>query len=392
MTVVSTLVLILAVGAPASTRRAPAQTPATTTAQGEARTHAPDTEVTQVRLRTRGVELVALTRELTLRLPDTAVVAHDGAALPGTFFVFVDVAPADRPDMLALTLVTSDGRAFDRQLARGSEAEIDDDARVVASHIANLVAAIESGSETPDRSEVALPAPAVPAACPVCPPVVAAPVVIDRPTTTPSQPPPPPPTFELGVAVSPGVVLGLGAPDDADRFVGAGAELGLLARHRSGVTFGAELRAAGRKTPRDTAIVRARVAWILGYTWRRRSFELAALGAFTVEPWWIRADGRASDLADPAGRGQTRRPLLGGRATLIAGHRFDAGALAVRLGPRLDVGASSAVGDRGRVAQLLVREGGDTTTVGRLGGWELALGLDCTVWIPVGRDRRRPRR
>ena len=55
----------------------------------------------------------------------------------------------------------------------------------------------------------------------------------------------------------------------------------------------------------------------------------------------------------------------------------------VRLGPRLELSASSALGDGGRVAALLVDDAGRLRTVGRLGGWELGLGLDLVVWIPV---------
>lgn len=353
---------------------APAVAPAPATAPRE--------RVEVLRLRINGVDAGAFARELSLRLPEVPVVSHEAPLEASGFLVFVDLQPSTKPRSFTLTLVTSDGRAYDRAIDADPSSSTDDVVRLLAGNVANLVSAIEAGTETADRRDVPMPAPvATPVVCPTCPEVP--PVRVDTPPTAPVSRPPAPPPFELGVGLLAASATGLGAPADADRFVGGGGAVGLWMRHRSGLLVGTELRVLGHRLPLDTSLVRTRVGLALGYAWRRGAFELATTAALGVEPWWVRAGGRASDLGDTSGRAAPRRPLLGGGVSIVPAHRFSAGAVDVRLGPRVELSASSAIGDRGRVAQLLVNQAGELRTVGRLGGWELALGLDVVIWIPV---------
>jgi hypothetical protein len=359
-----------------------AQTGAQTPTAAPAPAVAPRERVEVLRLRTAGVDAGAFARELSLRLPEIPVVSHEAPLEAVGFLVFVDLQPSTKPESFTLTLVASDGRAYDRAIDADPSSSPDDIVRLLAGNVANLVSAIEAGTETADRRDVPIPAPAVaPTVCPACPEVPRA--RVDDSPPVPEARVSVRPRFELGVGVVATSATGLGAPADADRFVGAGGNVGLWLRHRSGLIVGTELRVLGRRLPLDTSLVRTRVGLALGYAWRRGAFELATAAALGVEPWWVRAAGRASDLGDTSGRAAPRRPLVGGGVSIVPAHRFSAGGVDVRLGPRLEVTASSAAGDGGRVAQLLVNQAGQLRTVGRLGGWELALGVDVVIWIPL---------
>lgn len=341
-----------------------------------------------LRLRTRGLDEALLGKELALRVPHARIVAHDATPSGDGSMVFVDVRPGPSPRAFDLTLVTNDGRAYDRTIDSDPSSPEGDVIRLLAGNVANLVSAIEAGTARADRQDVRIPSPSALSnpACPVCPvpePPASNPVVA-RPA-----PPPPPPPLELGIGVVPTVAIGLGEPDDADRFVGAGGALALWLRHRTGLLVGAEVRMLGRRLPLDTSSLRTRLGPALGYAWRTGSFELAATAAFGVEPWSVRAGGQRSALDDSDGAPRRRRPLLGGSLSIVPAHRFERSGVAVRIGPRLELSASSAIGDRGRVAALLVDDAGRLRTVGRLGGFELGLGLDVVVWIPTRRRATR---
>lgn len=344
-----------------------------------------------LRVRTTALDVDAFTRELALRVPSARIVAHDAAPSSSTgFAVFVDVR-RDGADAWALTLVASDGRAYDRRVAADAASSPDDEVRLLASNVGNLVAAIEAGTARHDRQDVAIPAPAEAApTCPACPPVKPPPPCPKPAITT--EPPPPPPRLELGVGIAPSIALGLGEPTAPDRFTAAGGDLGVWLRHRSGALVGADVRVAGRALAFDTSILRTRVGVHLGYAWRREGFELATTAGFGVEPWSVRASGSRSALDDEAGAERTGRVLLGGNLRIVPAHRFELRGVAVRIGPRLEIAASSGVGDGGRVAELFVVEDADLVSIGRIGGWELGLGLDVVVWIPLRAAQRRRRR
>jgi hypothetical protein len=347
------------------------------------------------RLRVRGLELDPFAAALALRLPDVRLVAHDGAAAPTTadsLAVFVDLRPAQTASAFALTIVASDGRAYDRTVAIDTGASSDELTRLLASHVGNLVSAIEAGTAAPDRENVPMPAPSAvsePVRCPVLEPRPPCP----EPAKRVAPPPPTPPAFEIGIDAASVALLGLGAPADADRFAAWGGGAGMRLRHRSGVTPMLDVRVAGRGLPFALRLVRTRVAIGLGYVWRARGFELETAIAFTVEPWRLRNHGATRSLADSEGAARATRPLLGGMVRVVPGHRFAVGErVQLRVGPRLELAASSVVGDRARVAELVIVDGGDRVAIGRLGGIELALGVELTLWIAPRRPRPAPAR
>jgi hypothetical protein len=225
--------------------------------------------------------------------------------------------------------------------------------------------------------------PVEPLRCPAQPPAKPCPAPPQAPTPTP------PPNVELGVDGAAVAVIGLGRPGDSDRFAAWGGGAGLRVRHRTGATVLVDVRASGRALPFDLRMVRARVAVGVGYVLRVRSFELESVVAFTVEPWFLRHGGAESSLVDRNGFGREPKPLLGGFVRLVPGHVFRLhDDLQLRIGPRFELGASSALGDRGRVAQLQIVQNASRLEVGRVGGIELALGLDVTLWIGLRSGRR----
>jgi len=377
MNLVLAAVLLAPVAAPAV---APVAAPRETTRQ----------QVEVIRLRTASLDAEALARELALLLPSAKLASHDAdiATSPG-FTVFVDIQPTQTDGQAwSLTLVASDGRAYDRRIAADESSSRDDVVRLIAGNIGNLVAAIEAGTVQHDRQDVRIPPPALATPpCPTCPrpkPPAPCPPVSQptRPTTTTAA------MFDIGLGVTPQVAIGLGDPADADRFTAAGGDLALWLRHRSGALLGVDARMLGRRLAFDASVLRTRIGIQIGHAWRRKSFELATTAAFTVEPWSVRTQGSRSMLGNLEGSSRTGAPLLGGALRIVPAHRFEIRGVAVRLGPRLEIAASSAVGDGGRVAQLLVDAGGELTTVGRVGGWEIGIGVDAVLWIPVRADRR----
>lgn len=379
------LLLLAALWPPASQSIAPAAAPASEPAR----------KVELARLRILGVDAEAFAAALALRMPSVQLVPHD-RELPDTvapsLAVFVDVRPLARPDDgFAVTIVASDGRAWDRTVATEPGAPPEDVTRLLASHVGNLVSTIESGTTKPDREHVAIPAvPSVAPTCPQCPEPPREPAHV--PPTSARPPPPPPPPAELGLVLGTAPVVGLGAPDDADRFVGWGGSVGLHVRHRSGFVGLAELRVLGRRERFDEALVRTRVGLGCGYAWRRGRFELETAAEFTVEPWTLRRDGSRSELADLQGQPRDGQPLLGGFVRVVPGLHFaPRQRLRIRFGPRFELAGSSAARDRGRVATLVAPDDGRLATLARLGGIELALGAELSVWFGVGRAGARRR-
>ncbi|MBX7083482.1 MAG: hypothetical protein K1X88_30015 [Nannocystaceae bacterium] len=340
-----------------------------------------------LRLRAQGLELATLRAELALRLHQVQIVEHDSApaVAADTMFVFVDLRPLpEQPSSFTLTIVASDGRAYDRTIDAGHDAPRDDVTRLVAGNVANLVSAIESGTVRADREDVPVPEAAPqPQACPACPDPPAPPQC-PEPAVHHVDAPLPEPAIELGIGITPLAVLGLGPPRDADHHAGSGGALSLALRLRNGLLVTAEGRFAGRGMADTATLLRGRAALGIGYAWRRNAFELAGTAAFTVEPWSVRASGSRRAFADEQGTARPRRPLLGGAARIVAAHVWRTkGGTRLRLGPMVELAASSAPGDRGKVVELLDQ---GLRPIGRTGGLELGLGVDLTVWFGLGRQ------
>lgn len=357
--------------------------------------HAPAPRLHRGVLRLEGIDRAAFVDALALRVPELRLetLGEGPAVEPDEPVAFIDLRPAAQPTpegtpRFSLTIVVSDGRAFDREVDLGpDEAE---SARLLASTVANLLQAIEAGTVKADRADVPLPtaAPACPAcACPAAP---ECPAPRDTTEPTPAEPKPATPDrarpgprsrLQLGPVVSISALLGLGAPAQADRFAAYGATVGLHARLPRGLFFGAELRGVGRGEPSGTSLVRLRVAAGAGYRLRHRAFSLGASLWATVEPWWL----RGAPIDPPP------VPLLGLAARLspaILEERLGDRDLALMIGPILELSTSAAFEEHGpRIDLITVRDGGEVSRHLRVGGVELSAGLSITLWLDAPRRR-----
>jgi hypothetical protein len=186
--------------------------------------------------------------------------------------------------------------------------------------------------------------------------------------------------LELGVAIDPGVVLGLRSPGRG--LAGAGGGLRVDLRLRRGVMFGAGFR--GLAHTRDALVLgRFRGALVAGYAYRRGALELAALGGPTLETWQVTQRGApvAYEASGPGGASL----LLGGLARLVAGARVTRGkTAALRVGGYVELAGSSRTS--GRAAQVARLDAmGTPVTVFVLGGAELSLGLELELWLALRR-------
>lgn len=337
-----------------------------------ARSSAP--RVTRARLHVDGTSRDAFTSALALRLPEVELVPHDRAVPPTTGLdVFVDVR-AVGPSRFAVTIITADGRAFDRSVEAEPGAIDDDVTRLLASHVGNLVAGIEAGTVEPDRRDVPMPIvePTPTPACPACPEPTPAVVAPHEPT------PIPPAKVEIGVYGGLGAVLGLGAPTNTDRFSAWGGHLGIKLRSRQGVVALVETRVGGREAAYEQRLVRTRVGLGIGYAWRGKHVEIETVALATIEPWWLRSEGASATFTDD----RSAKPLLGGALRFVPGWITQpAPRVRVRVGPKAELAFSSAIGDGGRVIQLVVDDGTRDVPIGRLAGLELDIGLEVTVWF-----------
>lgn len=334
-------------------------------------------------LRVEGLERAALVDALGLRVPHLAFEPFEAAAgaevHEGVAFVELRRLPgldAAGDVAFALTIVVSDGRAFDRRVSVGPDDR--ETVRLLASTVANLLLAVEAGSVVADRGDVPLPVAAPAAACACeCPAAPACPVA--TPDHGPREPLSPAPRVELGPSLALVTVLGLGAPASADRFAAAGVGVGVHARLRRGAFFIAELRTAGRGEAAGNRLVRQRVALGAGYQLRRGAWSLDASLSGTLEPWWFRGAP-----IDPA-----PRPLWGVVARLAPSLRhahLGGGPMGLTLGPVIELGTSAQLTDgSARIGLVTVDDGRSVLSRTRVGGLELATGLAATLWFGVPR-------
>lgn len=341
---------------------------------------APTPRFTALVLRNEGIALGDLAAALTLRIPDLPIVRESPAT--GAFvFVAVRTDPAT-PVRHQIGVITSDGAAYFREVDTGA----DPPARVLASVLANLLVSIAEGRVQPDRTDVAIPPPEaeLPAPAPAPEPKPApVPPGATPPAPTPiPQPVPkttPPPRWEFGLNLAGLADLALGPPRFASTLAAAGGSLGLDLRHHRGLLLGLELRTLGRRAD-DHALVRLRVAALAGYALRRGRFELPIALGLAIEPWWLDA-------------GLTARPLYAAFLRTTPGLYLaqDRGPLrALRIGPRLELGGSFLVDDGPRVAGISEQRDTSNAQLFRLGGLELSLGLELTLWFGRTNLSQRP--
>lgn len=334
------------------------------------------------------IDAAVLTEHLRLRLPSRTILDHrDMREAPDDAHLYVDLRALEG-DRVALTIIGSDGRAYDREL----ELDPQDPTRVLATSVANLVYSIEERSVEPSRIDVAIPEPEPPAAPEPEPPPEPDPDP-PKPEPAPQQPEPrsqpePKPTrsWQLGLAIEPGVALGFGPPRFADPLAGGGGSLGVRALAPTSKRGGALSLALSLRTLARTAdeftLIRTRVALAAGWRFttvgRRETgsgFSIGLAGQLAVEPWWVRRSGETVRYH------QGDAPLL-----LSAGVRVSPGwmlrgrAATLLLGPMLELAGSLAPAADWTVPGVSHDDGDDSRdALFRVGGLELGVGLEAVV-------------
>ena len=285
------------------------------------------------------------------------------------------------PGRWELSLITSDGRAWYRSV----DATADEAPRVLASLLANLLAAIADASVEADARDVSLPAdliepvatdePPEPALASDTPPPDQSETAEPTPADPPAAAQPRPVLLELGPRVSASTLIGL-APGPGLRGVGGG--LGLDLRLPDGLAFGLDLRAlTTAAAATGVSLTRVRVALGLGFVSRavvgRGKFELPLMISGIVEPWFARRSGAAIPLAQP--------PMIGGGLRVAPGLLLGDKRVRVRLGLALglEIAIEAAAGALTPAIALMPT----SEPILRAGGVELSAGLELGVWIPV---------
>ncbi len=265
------------------------------------------TEHTQIQaqLYVRGLSETALLRHLELRSPEYAITVGEGfnvnaSAARATTIILV----RPRNEGFALTVILSDGRAYDRSIqVSGEQAP-----RSVASALANLLAAIAEERVLADRNQVD----------------AAVEFAADNNDTQSEQNPeqahegptagsttaPADPQSQHRWSIGPHLhpVALLSANSKAKKpFAGAGLGLGVLARTPADFRIGADLRGLWRRLDGVT-LQRIRVGLLAGYELHHRRLNLSADALVTVEPWQLRADGKRLEISDPSKNQASRAP------------------------------------------------------------------------------------
>lgn len=311
-----------------------------------------------------GLDEVALRDALALRVPTARITGQVQKDMPcGEGCALAQVRRAG--EGLRIEVQLADGRVFARTWAE----DVAEPERAAATSLAHLLAAIEDGTAEPEvvaspppPSEVVAPSETRPSGENLAdlPP--------RKPAVEAAAPAPLPPRVEIGPTVGLAAVFGVGPPAGLAGLCGSGGFVGAGLRHRSGFLAALELRWIGA---RDSGfrLGRLRTALGLGYGLRRGLFELRALAAFTVEPWWVgaRADGAAR---------QSGAPLLGGAFTLAPGLGAELqSGVRLHVGLRLEVAASAPPG---ALATLQLRDPFGEALF-RLGGAEISVGAEIGV-------------
>lgn len=359
----------------------------------------PASSIDLVVLKSPDVQVGLLERELALRSPGRRILDFDANAAAwvderGWAFVLVE----RRADGYALTVILGDGRAYDRTV----EADAEQAPRAVAAALANLLAAIVEDRVEPDREDVAIDAavgevrgdPAdggggtdpKPSGEATSGGGEGSPPGVD--TTAPGAGGDAPPAWSLAPHVAGAGLVGLGVPQEAGAWLGAGGGLGVAARAPRGALVGVDVRVVGRGRA-GYSLVRTRIAVTAGYGLRRGRFALDVAGVVAVEPWGVRSKGER--IAVLGESDEAPALALGGGVRVLP-------ALLVPLGkgPRLGVGLLVEIGYAGVIQDGLLKaarlslpgaEGGDPTPLFRVGGVEAALGLDLALHFDLAPRR-----
>lgn len=279
------------------------------------------------------------------------------------------------PGRWELSLICSDGRAWYRSV----DADPDEAPRVLASLLANLLAAIADASVEADARDVSLPPDLIEtddthAPVETSEPKPEPPVAADEANEDPADAAPPGAILlELGPRISASVLLGL-APGPGLR--GAGGGLGLDLRLPDGLAFGLDVRGLTRSDA-GVSLTRVRVALGLGLVSRFEAgpgaFELPVLFSGIVEPWFVRRSGAVVPFAQP--------PMIGGGIRVAPGLLLGGDRVRVRLG--LALGLELAVEAAPGALTPAIALTPTSEPILRAGGAEFSAGLELGVWIPV---------
>jgi hypothetical protein len=304
---------------------------------------------------------------LDLRLPDRPRLPAGNPKKRKQYALYGYVQIRRSEGGVALALILSDGRSYNRELPGEPELL----PRIVASQLANLIAGIEADTLPPDEEDVPIPD-AKEAAKTIEPVAVVAP---PRPRAAAPQP-------DLGLRIGGGLLLGVPPPPPAGVAAGGG-ELALEFRSVHGVLAGIAVRGAAR-VESGFALARVRVAALGGYAFRRGDFELVAAAGLTVEPFFVQRNGGREPLARDPGDEQRASFLLGGMARVAPGFRRALSPkVAFRFGPALEIGGSAIPNRDGGVARVRTIEGTNARDLFRAGGLEVFVGLDLGLWWKV---------
>lgn len=332
------------------------------------------------------IDAARLREALALRLPGVRLSSRGDPIDASSFRGDLELARVLGASHLKMTLVVSDGRAFDRTLELEDGESAEEQARVVARSAANWVVAIEAGELEPDRADVPLPV-TVPCPCPE-PPRVEEPS-LHRESSVPAAPESAPSSaargatygWDLGFGLLLGTRVGLGPPRDVDRWTDWGGGVGLRVRAPRGWALGVDVATGYRSHPIGAHIVRTRVQVGGGAVWRPTAgFEVETLALLFVEPWIVRAPAVGALGRVPPALGAGARLALGYRGT--ASHR-----LAYRLGMWTSLTGAGVVTSGAAVAKISARRSNGEVPLFRIGGLELAGGMEAWLWWSV---RRRP--
>ncbi len=345
-------------------------------------TPATDQRIEAVLLRPQQIDTAALLDGLKLRSPERVVAGPPWPQDSRARYALYAVATVRlEGEAVQVTVVLSDGRAYYRTLA----ASADGAPRLAASTIANLLAAIEEDELVADEQDVPLPPEREPEPKPDEPDPKPKPE--PKPDLEVELPPEPDP-LELEVLATGGVSLALGPPAPAG-FGGGGGALGADLRWPTGPMISIAVRSLWHR-PGDLVIGRTRVSVGGGYAWRRGRFDLRTALALDVEPWGVRSGGTRERVGYPDGQRRSLGLQLGGHLRVVPAFVAQLSeAVALRIGPRLEVGGS-ALGQAAGIARLVVAaEDGTRTAIARVGGLELYGGLEVGLAWAL-RRRKRP--
>jgi len=330
-------------------------------------------------VRTSAIELEILRPALVSRLPELEILPYDNASfahVEGRPFAYVELLGEDHPKReVSITIILSDGRAYLRRF----EPDSHDRVRSIAVTLTNTLTAIAEEGLEPDRYAQPVPVPVSEPEAPVelrrMPPVPTRPErKLERRSVGEPEAP-----AELAISIPVVTTFGLAPISDFASW-GGGARLDV--RLRNGFAMTAGFRAAGRSHA-DVRLMRLRTLTGLGYAWRRGSFELVALAVATIEPWFVTRDGTPEHLT---GQQETRSLLIG--AAMIASPGFHVQPRsAPRINLRLGVHAELAASVLPSGAAARVYSGGSSSAAFTLGGFEISLGADFTLWFELQRSR-----